>query len=146
MSLKAQTVEIASTLQKGNIRPVVLEKVRLEVSLGASISHLNKYARTKPLISPYAELGVSIPLDIRARLVPTINYQVFGSKSKYSLPVGEATAIRQVPYLSIQVTVSYLVSKITNPHRFELQGGIFGAKKLDDVTINRIPNQPIKVN
>lgn len=143
LKLNAQSIEIDTLPLKENFRPVVFERVQLETAVGAGISHIDKYYFPKPLISAYVELGVSIPLNVRMRFLPGINYQVFGSISNYTLNGEEITATRRLPYLSIQTMMSYLVSKVTMPNRFEVQGGLWGAKQLDDVIVNEISNQSV---
>lgn len=128
-----------------NTKPVTYERLHLEALVGVGMSKLPlRPARlvVDALPTPYAELALVLPVTPRGRVRPSVSYQVVGNSLKHDNLLGHrAKANRNLSYLSAQVQAGYVVSRLTDRTQIELQGGFFAAKQLEDVTVNRDPDQ-----
>lgn len=140
----AQTVEYKEDIKT---RPITYQRVQLEVVVGLGISKLpvrpTRLTRNA-LPTPYTEIALVIPVTSRWRVRSSISYQVIGNSFKYVHTLGQrAIANRRLDYLSAQLQAGYLLSKPADRTQIELQSGFFAAKLLDDLTVNRIPDQGV---
>lgn len=145
----AASAQVIGPIEGSTTEPVTYDKFHVEISAGASISKLpiRIYRDERALINPYGDIAVIVPIKSRWRVRAGINYIVIGNSSKLLGSISKnATANRKLPYIGIYIQTGYLISNPINRLQVELQGGFFGAKKLDDVTITRQPDLPEPVS